>query len=467
MIRRRADRSDAPAASRVASGWSTTPTTRRRSGLRRHLPALLLLIPLAFGLLGTPAGTRVAYGDELSDAKARQTQLKKKIADQKAQVAALTSLQAGLSDEISATRDELKEINVDLSAVRARIIRMEDRIEAVKAAYRDLVGQLEVMNLELERLEAEEALKRRDLGERRGLLADRVRNAYETDRTSPLETFVSGSTFTDLLAEMSYYIDVGEQDQALADQISRDKETLSALHETVAQTRQSTNDLRLETAAQKRALDASLKALEETRAELKVLEKKTAKALAQQKARYAAIARSKAAAARIIRKAAADQKALARRIDKLIERQVNRGNIPSKYNGTLAWPMNGTVSGNFGCSPFDFYPAGNGCEHFHNGVDLVAPYGTKVRASAAGTVVYVGWNWADGGDPAWIVVVAHSRGLRTWYAHLQPRRPVNVGDSVRKGQVLGYEGNTGKSTGSHLHWMVEANGTFVNPRLYT
>jgi murein DD-endopeptidase MepM/ murein hydrolase activator NlpD len=438
-----------------------------RAAIRRRLPAFTMLLVLAVTLTGVPANAPSAQADELSEAKARQEQLKKDVAEQKARVAALNSLQSALASEITETRKQLREIGADLDAVRAKIAKMQERIRAVRAAYEELVAQLKVMDANLRVVAAQEQAKRSDLSGRRALLADRIRDAYDTDRTSPLETFISGGTFTDLLAEMSYYIDVGEQDKALAAQIAKDSETLAALRETVKLAQERTDELRRETAAQKRELDRSLAELKETQAELKRLEKSVARALAEQKAQYAALQRNKANAARIIAQAAAKQKELARKIDQLIDAQVKKGKIPSEYNGTFRWPMDSfNISGEFGCSTFTGYAPGNGCAHFHNGIDMVAPYGTPVKSAGAGTVVYVGWNWADGSDPAWIVVVAHSPTLRTWYAHLQPKRPVEVGQSVSKGTVIGYEGSTGKSTGAHLHWMVELNGTFVNPRLF-
>ena len=102
----------------------------------------------------------------------------------------------------------------------------------------------------------------------------------------------------------------------------------------------------------------------------------------------------------------------------------------------------------------------------HNGIDLVGPGGAKVRAAGSGVVVKCGWNWADGPDPAWIVVIAHSGNLRTWYAHMTPGCPVHEGSGVSAGQVIGVQGATGHATGDHLHWMVEYNGGFVNPRLF-
>jgi len=461
-------RSNRPQAGHIGrSGWSNQSWERPARRARGGLSALVLAIPLVLGLLGASVSPQVVHGDDLSDAKARQSALKQEVAAQKARMSALNDLQNGLAAEISDTKSQLAKVGADLTAVRKKIATMEAKIEVVKEAYANLVLQVQYMDIELARVSAQEETKRTELGERRALLAERVRSAYDTDRTSPLETFLSGGTFTDILSEMSYYVDIGEQDQALADQIAQDKETLAAIHQTVSETRQRSNELRQETAAQKRALDKSLLDLKETKAALAKLEKAVAKTLREQKARYAALKRSKANAAAIIRKAAADQKRLAKTIDSLIARQISRGNIPSEYNGSMRWPMDDfNISGDFGCSSFAYYAPGNGCAHFHNGIDLVGAYGAPVKAAAPGTVVYVGWNWADGPDPAWIVVIAHSGSLKTWYAHMQPKRPVSVGQSVRKGQIIGYEGDTGHATGAHLHWMVELNGNFVNPRLF-
>jgi len=450
-----------------ARGWSSIPgpaPTRRRSA--RRLGTFLLLLPIVVGLLGAPAAPQAVRGDELSDARARQAQLKKDVANQKSEIDKLNSLQGDLAAEIRQTASVLKGINADLSAVKAKITGMEAKIAVIKADYEGLVNELGDLDATLAVVEAQEVAKKADLAERQRMLAERLRSAYDSDRTSMLETFLSGATFTDVLAEMSYYIDVGEQDKALAADISRDQETLASLHQATEDTRARTDDLRQQTAAQKRELDRSLAALNETKAQLKALEKRTAAALATQRRAYAAIARNKAAAKQALAKAAAAERKLQSQIATLIRREMQGGNIPSAYNGTLSWPMAGDITQNYGCTGFSWEPPKGDCSHFHSGIDIVAPNGTPVKASGKGTVVFIGYNPWDPYPKAWIVIIAHSDGLQTWYAHMQPKYPVHAGDRVERGQVIGYEGSTGRSTGPHLHWAVMFNGDFVNPRLF-
>ena len=428
---------------------------------------MLLLLPLVFGAIGAPVTAPTAHGDELSQARARSARLKRDVAAQRAQVARLQRLQTGLADDIQATAREIRSVNADSAELSKRITKLTAQIADVQAEYDRLVTMLAGLDQSLVELESQEDAKRRELAERKGLLAERIRSAYDTDRTSLLESILSGGTFTDVLAEMSYFIDVGEQDESLARQIADDQETLAALHQAVADMRTETNQLRQETAAQKRSLDRSRKDLLAAKERLEAIEARVREELEKQKAAFADLSKDKQAAREALAKAQAAQKRLENRIATLV-RQRYQSRIPSVYNGTLRWPMTGTITQSFGCTGFGWEPRVGRCAHFHRGIDIVAPYGTKVRAAGAGTVVYVGWNYADGYDPAWIVVIAHSASLQTWYAHLRPVRPAGIraGARVRAGQVIGYEGNTGHSTGAHLHWAVMYRGSFANPRLF-
>jgi murein DD-endopeptidase MepM/ murein hydrolase activator NlpD len=434
----------------------------RRRGLTR-LP-LLVLIPLLVGLFGGPTGSVGA--DELSDARARQDALQKQLRDQRAQVAQINNLQAELSTQIDSTKAQLNGINADLATVKTSINSMSAKIDVVRRNYIAQVAQLQQLDIQLDRITVEESVMTVNLRTRKDILAERLRQAYDTDRTSMLETFLSAGSFTDVLSSVSYSIDVGEQDKALAVQIAQDQATLAAVHESALETRAATDDLRIATAAQKVKLDAALKELKAAQKQLKQLEADTAQALAVQNAAYRKLAANKHNLAKAIAIAAHQKAILARRVSDLVAAAYAHGNIPSQYNGTLIWPMNGTVSQPFGCTGMTWEPPLGSCAHFHQGIDIVAPEGTAIHASGNGTVVYCGWNYADGADPAWIVIIAHSQALETWYAHMKPNCPAPQGSHVHSGQIIGHEGNTGHSTGAHLHWAVRLNGNFVNPLLF-
>jgi murein DD-endopeptidase MepM/ murein hydrolase activator NlpD len=450
---------------------SRAPGSRPRHHNRRFLLFLFLLIPLLSGSFVAPASP--AAGDDLSDARARQKALERQIAAQKADIAELSALQGQVKTEISRTSATLANVNADLTVVRSQVATMVTRVDKVRIKYNGLVSHLQALDQQLVLTQIQEIVKREQLGERKALLASRLRDAYDTDRTSLLETFLSGDSFTDILSQVSDYLDLGEQDRQLAQQIISDQETLATIHQNLVSTRTATDTLRKQTASQKQELDKQLVQLRKAQAALKALERKTALALAAQKAAYQRLAKNKAwLRAAMVRSARAERNLIAK-IDKIIKQQAASGRVPSQYNGTLRWPMPGVVSQEFGCTGFSWEPPYGNCAHFHQGIDVVSAAGTPVRASGTGTVAYCDWNYADGADPAWVVIVAHSTSLESWYVHMQgptslrhPACPVSVGHAVSAGTIVGYEGNTGHSTGAHLHWAVRLNGTFANPRLF-
>ena len=127
--------------------------------------------------------------------------------------------------------------------------------------------------------------------------------------------------------------------------------------------------------------------------------------------------------------------------------------------------MAGDVTQNFGCTGFAWEPAYGSCAHFHQGIDIVAPYGTKVRASGDGVGRLHRLELRRRRGPGLDRDHRPQSGLQTWYAHMQPKYPGNIseGSHVSAGQVIGYEGNTGHSTGAHLHWAVRLNDDIRQP----
>jgi murein DD-endopeptidase MepM/ murein hydrolase activator NlpD len=129
----------------------------------------------------------------------------------------------------------------------------------------------------------------------------------------------------------------------------------------------------------------------------------------------------------------------------------------------FAWPAWGRISQRYGCTGFRLNPPRGSCRHFHDGIDIVSYRGAPIRAAAVGVVTYVGWNPWDEGGRAFMVMLAHPGGYETLYGHLLSSRRVRVGQVVRKGQIIGYMGSTGRSTGTHLHFEVRRGRTTYNP----
>src|SRR5581483_7807129 len=118
------------------------------------------------------------------------------------------------------------------------------------------------------------------------------------------------------------------------------------------------------------------------------------------------------------------------------------------------WPAHGWLTGTFGgrSDPFTNEPA------FHSGIDISLEKGEPVYATANGVVESASYT----GDYGNLITVSHGFGLSTRYGHLS-RFAVKAGQHIKRGDVIGYVGSTGRSTGSHLHYEILANGSLINP----
>jgi murein DD-endopeptidase MepM/ murein hydrolase activator NlpD len=153
----------------------------------------------------------------------------------------------------------------------------------------------------------------------------------------------------------------------------------------------------------------------------------------------------------MLRRVRFEQQSLAEIKAALKDQESRLQNVPS------IWPVQGWVASGFGyrIDPF------TGSRAMHPGLDIVAPTGTPVAATGAGRVIYAGWK------PGWgrCIEIDHGGGIKTFYAHCRSLK-VNGGQRVVRGDVIATVGNSGRSTGTHLHYGVLAGGNWVNPDNY-
>jgi murein DD-endopeptidase MepM/ murein hydrolase activator NlpD len=133
---------------------------------------------------------------------------------------------------------------------------------------------------------------------------------------------------------------------------------------------------------------------------------------------------------------------------------INGDGVGGEQSQGMRLPVNGRVTSGFGSR---FHPI-LGYVRMHAGLDLAAAYGSPIVAAADGRVVSAGWSGGYGN----LVRITHAGGIQTMYGHMS-RIVAASGSMVRQGQLIGYVGSTGLSTGPHLHYEVLKNGRPVNP----
>jgi murein DD-endopeptidase MepM/ murein hydrolase activator NlpD len=153
----------------------------------------------------------------------------------------------------------------------------------------------------------------------------------------------------------------------------------------------------------------------------------------------------------MLRRVRFEQQSLAE-IEAAVKEQESRlENMPS------IWPVQGWVGSGYGYRRDPF----TGSRTLHPGLDIVAPTGTPIEATAAGRVVYAGWKSEWGR----CVEIDHGGGIKTFYAHCRTLK-VSGGENVFRGDVIATVGSSGRSTGTHLHYGVLKGGNWANPDNY-
>ena len=354
-----------------------------------------------------------------------------------AEIDAMKEEANSLKQQQEEIQDQLDSLAADRENAMARKTLLEQQINATRAEISSIAAQISKYDeliaqkqTELDEAEAEEQAQYE-------LFCERVRYMEEQGEVSYWSILFSSKDFADLLDNAMMVEEIMDYDNQVMDQLIALREQIEEDKAELETARQEQQDAK----AEQEAAQANLQAQE---SEVDALLSQISNQEDELEAREAQLrAASDAATAEI----AAAERELAAQI----------ANVPSE-SGFL-WPLPGryNLSSLFGSRKHPITGKANN----HTGIDIPASSGTSILAAKSGVVTTSTYNNSYGN----YVVVSHSDGTSTLYAHMV-RRNCSKGDTVSQGQVIGYVGTTGSSTGNHLHFEVRVNGSRVDPINY-
>jgi murein DD-endopeptidase MepM/ murein hydrolase activator NlpD len=425
---------------------------------RRALALVLLVATVAVLAPGSVRQTVRADDPNVNDAIRAQQQMEAELARQRAQLADLRREQSELTASLAKLETDLGRVGLELAEAQEQLERVTTTLEKSRADLERYRIQITNLEANLEEIAVDIQETRRELAARELLLQDHLRAAYEQSQTSVLEILLSTESFSDASSQLSYLLTLSDEDRLLAEDIRTTRERLQVRRKTLRDGRETLAALRDQEAERAASLEEQQAIVDAARARLAEHQARLAELQVEQEAQLAAAQRGERQTAEQI---AAQQRALAGQ-QELVERlKEQAARLDIAYRGRFAWPQRGDfyVTQEYGHTTFN--PE-------HTGIDMAysAPRcGGPIYAAADGTVLADARPNLKYGDSAIGVVIGHSQRLQTWYWHLSSEQ-VSVGQEVKTGDLIGYEGATGIATGCHLHFETRLDGEPQNPRNY-
>lgn len=371
------------------------------------------------------------------------------------------TLYASTDSQIADCRQQVRDIDKQLNSLSNQLNNIKQSqnqtVQEKTLLENDLQltnEKLVALNSVLSELETELAAKKAQLDQTQANLdksieqfRKRARASYEAGQVSYLSIFLTATSMEDMLVKYDLMTDVAEYDKNLINDVKNQYNTIKELYD----------EINAKTQEQAAAVEAVAS---------------TQRAQQDKMARYNNLISSYDAQSASIQKQSeslhAKQDAIDLQLTKLYlqkaaeeaaKRQQNNNNstyVPN-YNGSgLCWPVpaSGNITSGFGYRTYD--------GSYHKAIDIGAPMGTPVVAAADGVAFIVGWSVYGGGNQ---IQISHGSGIVTHYNHLSGYA-VSKDAIVKKGQVIGYVGSTGNSSGPHLDFKVVVNGVYQNPLNY-
>lgn len=318
----------------------------------------------------------------------------------------------------------------ELATLENRHDRIQNQLSTVQRKFDSNKTELRKLQNSLNSLEGE-------LQEKQGLFNQRVVAIYKRGPQSYLEILLSAQDFADLISKYTTVNYVIQNDLQLIEELDRVKKEIKAKQEFVevkAEQVESefrkTLDLKKEVSKEQRKITSKVNSAKQELVKIQTDRIKLEKALQE-------------------------LEETSKEIENDIKKQSGLGE--ELGTGRMLWPVRGRISSNFGWRRHPVLKK----QKYHSGLDIAVRSGTPVLAADSGVVLVSGWRGGYGN----FVAIDHGNGISTCYGH-NSRLLVKVGEKVNKGQKVALSGNTGLSTGPHVHFEVRLKGAPANPIPY-
>jgi murein DD-endopeptidase MepM/ murein hydrolase activator NlpD len=380
--------------------------------------ALVVALVCVTPALGSDIGRKQQIDTKISS-------LKDRLAVQKQHEQSLRDEVAGYTSRIRSLEARVGDVSLRLTTLEADLSLHQRRLDALNALFGLQTKRLEFLKQQY--ATSVETLNRR--------LVD----IYESEPASTLEVVLGASSVQDALDQVQYMNEIGEQDRRIAAQVRYAKLQVTAA-------RAKTKKLRSTVHGETAVISARAAQTRDVRDELVGAAGDLAATKENKLTDLSKLTSAEQAEAGEIDALQAASNNIAARI-----RAAQVGETSTPSSAGLIWPVSGPIT-----SPFGWRWG-----RMHQGIDIGVPMGTPIKAAAAGTIIYCGWESGYGN----LTVIDNGGNLATAYGH-QSSIAVSCGEQVAQGQVIGYVGCTGHCTGPHLHFEVRINGSPVDPMGY-
>ncbi len=400
-----------------------------------------LAAALSFALvLATPLSAQ-ATKSGLSDAKNKKTALE---AEKKKTEQELKNLEGLKSD----TTAYVKKLDSSLESIGNELSKLNDDIDAKEK-------QIDTTKQELS--EAKETEKSQYES-----MKLRIKYMYEKGDSTYVDLLMEAGSLSELLSKAEYITKISSYDRQKLDEYAATKEKIAEKEKALEEEHAELLNLQNETEAKQASVEKLLAAKQ---TELQNYETKIASAEGQ----ISEYAKSIEAQENQIKSIEAEIKRKEEEARKKAEEEKKKAAAANKAAQTYKTVSLGDISFTWPCPASGRITSGfggrksptKGASSNHQGIDISAPTGTSIVAAAAGEVVIATYSSSAGN----YVMISHGGGVYTVYMHASSLL-VSQGQSVKKGQTIAKVGSTGYSTGSHLHFGVRVNGSYVNPTKY-